>query len=140
MKFYKNNAYPEIFLHDCQFKMEYTNNNLNLLFDNGFCRQNIGMTKAKSRIQVSDISLDEVRIRIFKYKTILGKFKVIGKDLEFSELDVFFKNYSLEIVDEYYRYGEFLYKCTPYPYSSNQPFDLLELVVTHEERPIEYYL
>ena len=141
LKFYKNNAYPDIFLHDCQFRITYENNNLILLFPDGFMKQESSTLKrVKGHIQISDISLDELVIKVYRHQAQPGKYSAMVTEMELSELSDFFDRYSLEVLDEYYCWGQVLYKCHPYPYHANQPFDQLELTITYENRALEYYL
>lgn len=141
MKFYKNNAYPDIFLHDCQFKMVYKNQKLLLLFDNGFCKNfEDRIKKIRGYIQISNISLDEVAIRAYKGKTQLGKYIETVTNIDFSDLNSLLQKCSLEIIDEYYCLGQVLYKCCIYPYQADQVFDQLDILITYDKRTLEYYI
>ena len=69
MEFYKNNAYPEIFLHDCECKINYDNEKqiLQFVFDVGFCLKDDGKGNIERKpgiIQFSNLPLDEIEIKI----------------------------------------------------------------------------
>ena len=139
--FYKNNAYPDIFLHDCQFKIEYKNKNLRLLFDNGFCKKSEGgIEEPKGYIQISNISLDDVIIRAYKGKKCFGKYIETVTDISFSDLNNLFQKCSLEVIDEYYCWGQVLYKCCVYPYQNHQAFDRVDITINYQNKMLEYYI
>lgn len=140
MRFYKKNAYPEIFLHDCQFKPEYINNSLFLRFENGFCRQGVGnIEKLKGYIKIADIPLEEVTIKAYKRKSRFGKYKEIVSCIEFADLSRLLEDYDLEVIDEYYCRGQVLYKCTFYPYR-HKPYDSVEIAISYGGGALEYYV
>lgn len=141
MRFYKNNAYPDVFLHDCQFKMVYKNKNLQLLFDNGFCmKAKDSIKETRGYIQISDISLDEVTIQVYKGKIRLGKYSETVTDISFSDLNRLLQKSSLMIIDEYYCLGQVLYKCCVYPYQVRQAFYRVDITISYENRTLEYYI
>lgn len=144
MNFYKNNAYPEIFLHDCECKINYDNEKqiLQFVFDVGFCLKDDGKGNIERKpgiIQISNLPLDEITIKIFKFRNFLGHFKIIGKYCELSNCHKLFKGYQFRVVDEYYAYQTLLLRGTPYPYSPKHKIDEIEIEIYLGESSIEYH-
>ena len=141
MRFYKNNAYPEIFLHDCRFKMAYENKNLRLIFEDGFAvKTGNCIEKKKGYIQISDMPLIEISIRGLKGEMQGNIYKETVAQIEFSDLCLLLRNSFLEVVDEYYNCMGLLYRCCITPYHENQKFDRIELTIDFEHRALEYYM
>lgn len=144
MEFYKNNAYPEIFLHDCECKINYNSERqvLQLVFDVGFAIKDDGngnIERKSGSIQISNLPIEEITIKTYRFHNLLGHFRMIGKYCELSDFDNFFKDYCFQIIEEYYAYETLLLRGIPYPYNSKQKFDEIQIEIHHGKSPIEYY-
>ena len=144
MEFYKNNAHSELFLHDCECKMVYDNEKqtLQFIFEVGFLLSDDGkgnIVRKPGIIQISNLPLDEIDIKIFKYRNLFGKFRMIGKYCELADFNKFFENYYFQVIDDYYSYGTLLLKCVPYPYNKKYNFNEIQIQIYHGESPLEYY-
>ncbi len=144
MEFYKNNAYPEIFLHDCECKINYDNEKqiLQFIFDVGFCLKDDGKGNIERKpgiIQISNLPIEEITIKTFKLRNYLGHFKMIGKHCELSDFHNFFKNYYFQVYDEYYAYQTLLLRGIPYPCYPKHKFDEFEIEIYLGNSPIEYH-
>ena len=140
MRFYKNNAYPEIFLHDCDFELKYENGNLIFSFDNGFCKQEEETKLVKGCIQIRDLPIEEVSIMAGRHYNLFGRWYEISKDISYSELLDYLKNSSLQVVDEFYNGSSLWYRCFVYPFHKRQKYYYIEICVDYSDKDLEYYL
>ena len=144
MRFYKKNAYPDIFLHDCQFRLEYKDQTLRLLFEDGFCRMTADCSanpeRIKGYIQIENIPSDEISIKAYKGKRCFGKYTETVHNIDLELLSCLLKNCCLEVIDEYYCSGQVLYKCGFYPYQKKRPFDRVEIVISYYDSTLDYYI
>lgn len=146
MKFFKNNAYPEVNLHDCHFKIEVCDGNIRFLFPEG-----VGLVSGdqlnwckKGMIQLSDCSLEDLEIFSVKWSSRFGKLRKVSREISLRDLNVLFERGGcLELWDEYYSDSRFLWKCAIYPYTENKKFQRKygEIEIgAFTESPMEYYL
>ena len=141
MIFYKNNAYPEIFLHDCRFELEYENKILRFIFKDGFCKEaKDGIEIIKGCIQISNISPNEVTIRHRKNKRGFGKHRELVSVIDFADLKRLTQNRYTEVIDEYYSSERLLYRCGLYPCDRNNSFELVDIEIDFGDGALEYYV
>ena len=146
MDFYKNNAYPDVNLHDCNFFIKVIDNNIQFIFPEGVGvieNTNIDWTY-KGMIQLSNCSIDELSISSTKPFNFLGIHRMITKDITLKDLSKIFENNGfLQVYNEYYSYQEFVWKCDIYPYNKNKKlikkYGQIE-ISAFTESPLEYYL
>lgn len=87
MRFYKNNAYPDIVLHDYAFKPFFDGENLIFDFDKGFCVKVEEEYEhyVKGMIKIPQFSLDELNVYSVKYFNFLGIHRKIERYIEVDE-------------------------------------------------------
>ncbi|MBR2293536.1 MAG: hypothetical protein IKA44_04455 [Clostridia bacterium] len=146
MIFYKNNAYPEVCLHDCNFQIKTIDNKIQCVFPEGVAvvdNEKIDWS-VKGMIQISDCSIDEITINSIKPFNFFGIHRMIAKEISLQELnEIFQRGGFLQVFDECYSYGRFIWKCAIYPYKSNKKFvqKYGEIEISaFTESPLEYYL
>ncbi|MBQ9691859.1 MAG: hypothetical protein IJV70_01725 [Clostridia bacterium] len=142
MKFLKNNAYPEISLHDKAFKLVKLQDGIKFVFSDGFihvCED--GNKDVKGEIVINNIDPDEFRITCVKPFNFFGYHRMITRDLTFAEFERIFDNYELEIFDEYYAYNSFIWRCAfkPYDKKIRRKYYQIEIEV-YSESPLEYFI
>ena len=146
MIFYKNNAYPDVDLHDCNFQIKVVDNSIRFDFFEGFAVLTNGKyeSSVKGMIQISDCSIDEISICSVKPFNFLGIHRMESRELSFKELNKIFQNGGcLQLFGEYYSYEQFIWKCAIYPYSTNKKYvkKYGEIEISaFTESPFEYYL
>ena len=145
MVFYKNNAYPEVNLHDCNFQIKTVDNKIQFVFPEGFGATSNGEVNhsTKGMIQITDCSIDEISIYSVKHFNFLGVHRVVMKEISLKELNEIFKSGGfLQLFNEFYSYNEFIWKCAIYPYNTNKKFVKkyggIE-ISAYTESSLEYY-
>lgn len=146
MRFYKNNAYPDIILHDYTFKPIYDGENLVFDFDQGFCVK-VGEEyehSVKGMIKIPKFSLDELNVYSVKYFNFLGIHRKIERYIEVDEFFELCKKTRLVVYEEYYAMGQFMWECALYPYDEKMHKKYGNIVINAYtgdlEKPLEYYL
>ena len=146
MRFYKNNAYPDIVLHDYTFKPLYDGENLVFNFDQGF---SVKMEEeyehyVKGMIKIPQFSLDELNVYSVKNFNFLGIHRKIERCIEIDEFFELCKKTRLVVYDEYYAMGQFIWKCAIYPYDEKKYKKYGDIVLNANmddfEKLLEYYL
>lgn len=143
MKFYKNNAYPEIILHDCDFKMRVDGNDVIFDFPKGLGimkNGKLGWT-GKGKVKLSGCSADDLDFISVKRFNLLGIHRQIVRYMSVKELEKFFKSGHLELVDEYYAYEQFLWVCSICPCNKRMTRKYGDDIIIRGfvGKPLEYY-
>lgn len=143
MKFYKNNAYPDINLHDCNFKLIVEDNCIKFNFSEGFGMLRDGKYESiKGMIKISDISIDDLDMREVKMFNFLGVHKMISKWLSIKELNRIFESGYLQVYAEYYSFNAFMWECAIF-YPNNKKAKLKRGWIEIRgfmDSPMEYYI
>ena len=95
-------------------------------------------------IQLSNCSIDEFDICSVKPFNFLWIHRLVSREITMKELNEIFQSGAyLQLYDEYYSYGEFLWRCAIYPYNTNKKsvkkYGTIE-INGFTESPLEYYL
>ena len=144
MKLYKTNAYPDVDLHDCHFKIFSQDDVVLFDFPNGFSVLQNGEWKCiKGQIRIAACSIDELSILSKVRVNVFGIHRGISRYLSEKDLNKIFKEGVLELFDEYYACERFLWKCAIYPYDKckklSRKYGEIE-IGGYIESPLEYYL
>lgn len=146
MKFHKHNAYPDINLHDCKFFIKTNDNNIQFVFPDGVGVIENGEINwtIKGMIQLSNCSPEDMDISATKPFNFLGIHRLITKEITFKDLNKIFENNGLlEVYNEYYSCGEFIWECSIWPYNKNKKLHKKYGNITiraFTENHLEYYL
>ena len=146
MTFFKNNAYPDVILHDCNFQIKEIDNNIQFIFPEGVgvVRDNKLVWDIKAMLQLSNCSMDDISIYSVLHSNFLGIHRAIFKEISIKELNRLFENGGyLQLYNEYYSFEQFVWECSIYPYKFNKKFakkygEIVIRAIT--EAPLEYYL
>lgn len=142
MRFYKNNAHFDIYLHDCNFKLIVEDNCLKFDFPEGFAILRDGKYESvKGMIKIKDMSIDDLDIRSVKMFNFLGIHKMISKWISVKELNEIFKNGYLQVYAEYYSLNQFMWECAIYPYNKKLSGQHGWIEIRgFMDSPMEYYI
>ena len=144
MDFYKNNAYPDVVLHDCCFTISKFHDNLCFSFPTGvgISADNDVIWNIPAKIKISKLDPSALCILSVKPKMAIGQLRWILKEISLENLEqIFYSGHSLQVIDEFYSYGQAIWTCAIYPYDKrlSKKFGNISLHVTTES-PLEYYL
>lgn len=146
MTFYKNNAYPDVTLHDCNFQIKAIDNHIRFIFPEGVgvVRGDKLICASKAMLQLSNCSLEDISIYSVKHSKFFGIYRAILKEISIKELNQIFENGGfLQQFNEYYSFEQFIWECDIYPYKANKKFvkkygEIVIRAIT--DSPLEYYL
>ena len=118
MTFYKNNAYPDVNLHDCNFQIKATDDTVQFWFPQGVGVEQDGKIDwtIPGMIRISNCPIDELSIYSVKHFNFLGIHCKILREITLKDLNKIFENGGfLQVFDEYYCYQQFIWKCAIFP-------------------------
>lgn len=142
MKFFKNNAYPDVDLHDFRFVIDTVDNNLQFNFPDGFNVINHGIVDKTptGMIRISDCQIEDLLVYKIKHSNRSGKHRKICEEISSAELNQLFeKGAYLVLFDELYSNDKFIWKCAvEFPDKKSKAYPYIE-ISGPKDNPLEYY-